>query len=176
MSTAIDDLEFPKTVLTRLIKAGLPDNIAIQKEARQAVARAATVFVSYLAATANDCAREAGHKTIATSDVTKALEAVGLGDFVDRLMADLEAHTQLANDKKLTAAKHKAASDDGDEEQEAQEDEEDEEEDDGVDIEEASQPEPDSLEPVVLIDMPPSEDPMDVDDSDGEDAKRMRTE
>ncbi|KAJ2761573.1 hypothetical protein IWQ57_006012, partial [Coemansia nantahalensis] len=123
-----------------------------------AVTRSATVFVSYLAATANDCAREAGHKTITTTDVTKALEAVGLGDFVDRLRADLDAHIQLVNDKKHSAARHKEAEDEADEEQEEVEDgdsEPDVEEDDAVQ---------------------PAEDPMDVDDSDGEDPKRMRTE
>ncbi|KAJ2890391.1 hypothetical protein GGI21_006182, partial [Coemansia aciculifera] len=80
--------------------ASLPDNVSIQKEVRQSVSKASTIFVSYLAATANDCARESGHKTIMTSDVLKALEAIGLADFVDRLKADLEAFTSLTKEKK----------------------------------------------------------------------------
>ncbi|KAI8320794.1 histone-fold-containing protein [Martensiomyces pterosporus] len=106
MST-IEDLDFPKAVLTRIIKATIPENISIQKDARQAVTKAATVFVSYLAATANDCARESGHKTIMANDVFMALEAVGLSDFIERLKADLEAHTAIMKEKKELAQKNK---------------------------------------------------------------------
>ncbi|KAJ2851449.1 hypothetical protein IWW36_001088 [Coemansia brasiliensis] len=109
MSTTIDDLDFPKAVLMRMIKAGLPENIAIQKEARNSITKAATVFVSYLAAAANDCARDGGHKTIMTNDVFKALEAIGLADFVPQLNIELEAHSQLVKEKKEQAAKNKAA-------------------------------------------------------------------
>ncbi|KAJ2630753.1 hypothetical protein H4R22_002456, partial [Coemansia sp. RSA 1290] len=109
MSTTIDDLDFPKAVLMRMIKAALPENIAVQKEARNSVTKAATVFVSYLAAAANDCARDGGHKTIMTNDVFKALEAIGLADFVPQLNIELEAHSQLVKEKKELAAKNKAA-------------------------------------------------------------------
>ncbi|KAJ2081345.1 Sequence-specific DNA binding [Coemansia sp. RSA 988] len=114
MSTSIEDLDFPKAVLTRMIKSSLPESIAIQKEARNAVSKAAVVFVSYLAATANDCARDAGHKTIMPTDVKKALEAVGLADFIDRLTEELEAHTKIVKEKKELAAKNKVSGD-GDE-------------------------------------------------------------
>ncbi|KAJ2610652.1 Sequence-specific DNA binding [Coemansia sp. RSA 1365] len=128
MSTSIDDLDFPKAVLTRMIKSSLPENIAIQKEARNAVSKATVVFVSYLAATANDCAREAGHKTIMPVDVKKALEAVGLADFIDRLTEELEAHTKMIKEKKELAAKNKISGGDRDDagddgEQEIEEDE-----------------------------------------------------
>ncbi|KAJ2161126.1 hypothetical protein GGF46_001715 [Coemansia sp. RSA 552] len=119
MSTAatnIDDLDFPKAILTRMIKASLPEHISVQKEARNAVTKAATVFVNYLAATANDCAREAGHKNIMSADVMKALEAVGLADFIEQLKVDLEAHTRLAKEKKDQAAKEKAAAESHDDE------------------------------------------------------------
>ncbi|KAJ2797173.1 Protein heterodimerization activity protein [Coemansia guatemalensis] len=131
MSTSIEDLDFPKAVLTRMIKSSLPESIAIQKEARNAVSKAAVVFVSYLAATANDCARDAGHKTIMPTDVKKALEAVGLADFIDRLTEDLEAHTKIVKEKKESAAKNKVSGDgddvagDGEHDIEEEEDEAD---------------------------------------------------
>lgn len=96
----LEDLDFPKAVLTRVLKQGLPDNISVQKDVRLAVSRASTVFVSYLAATANDCARDSGHKTIMTGDVFKALEAVGLADFIERLKGELEEHKRLVEEKK----------------------------------------------------------------------------
>ncbi|KAJ2778047.1 hypothetical protein GGI15_004299 [Coemansia interrupta] len=146
MSTAassgntIDDLDFPKAVLTRIVKASLPDNIAIQKDARLAVSKASTVFVSYLAATANDCARESGHKTIMTNDVFKALEAVGLGDFIEKLQADLAVYAAHAKEKKELAAKNKAGETEGGQEAEVEaeveedvEEEDDNDEDEGED-------------------------------------------
>ncbi|KAJ1937358.1 histone-fold-containing protein [Linderina pennispora] len=118
MST-IEDLEFPRAVLARIIKGTMPENVSIQKEARHAVTRAATVFVSYLAATANDCAREAGHKTILANDVFKALEAVGLTDFIDKLKEDFEAHTAMAREKKEMKSKQASADGDDDNEDES---------------------------------------------------------
>ncbi|KAI9499841.1 hypothetical protein GGI25_005583 [Coemansia spiralis] len=184
MST-IEDLDFPKAVLTRLIKGSLPENIAIQKDARQSVAKAATVFVSYLAATANDCARESGHKTIMTNDVFKALEAVGLSDFIERLQIDFAAHTALMKEKKETAAKNRA---DGIANNADGEDDEEEEEtmDDGKDDDEEVGGEPkddsaveNSIAAATAETAPVQGDVatisfMDVDDGDDENVKRQR--
>ncbi|KAJ2386129.1 hypothetical protein GGI05_004478 [Coemansia sp. RSA 2603] len=161
MSTAassgntIDDLDFPKAVLTRIVKASLPDNIAIQKDARLAVSKASTVFVSYLAATANDCARESGHKTIMTNDVFKALEAVGLGDFIDRLQADLAVYAAHVKEKKELAAKNKAG--EAEEEQEAEvepeadaEEDVEEEEEEEENNEDEDQNEPEAVESTAM--------------------------
>ncbi|KAJ2660177.1 DNA polymerase epsilon subunit 3 [Coemansia sp. RSA 1199] len=104
----LEDLDFPKAVLMRMIKSSLPDTIAIQKEARSAVSKSATVFVSYLAAAANDCARADGRKTIMPNDVYRALEAVGLAEFVPALVMQLEKHSVLVKEKKEAAAKDKA--------------------------------------------------------------------
>ncbi|KAJ1662470.1 hypothetical protein IW140_005273 [Coemansia sp. RSA 1813] len=166
--TTIDDLDFPKAVLTRLIKSSLPENIAIQKEARQAVTKAATVFVSYLAATANDCAREGGHKTIVSSDVFKALEAVGLADFIERLQGELAAHAALVRDKKAKAKnKGDGEGDDGDDGTEPINalDDDVEQEGDGTNEKDETAE--------TAVDMA-SSSMMDVDNSDDENAKRPR--
>ncbi|KAJ2489593.1 hypothetical protein IWW37_003873 [Coemansia sp. RSA 2050] len=135
-TTTIEDLDFPKAVLTRIIKSSLPENISIQKEARHGVSKASTVFVSYLAATANDCARESGHKTIMTSDVFKALEAIGLADFIDRLKSDLDAFVTRSKEKKKSATA--ADNDDDDDEENIQEVGEEAEEESAMDVDESS--------------------------------------
>ncbi|KAJ2556902.1 hypothetical protein EV175_001693 [Coemansia sp. RSA 1933] len=168
--TTIDDLEFPKAVVTRLIKSSLPENIAIQKDARQAVTKAATVFVSYLAATANDCAREGGHKTIMPSDVFKALEAVGLADFIERLQAELAAHSALVREKKEKAK----SKDEGDHDDE---DEDDKDETETTAMEdETTEATANSVSVSVsaAVDDIASSSMMDVDNSDDENAKRPR--
>ncbi|KAJ2846727.1 hypothetical protein GGI22_006169, partial [Coemansia erecta] len=166
-------------VIMRLIKGSLPENIAIQKEARQAVTKAASVFVSYLAATANDCAREGGHKTIMASDVFKALEAVGLADFVERLQAELAAHGALVREKK-EKAKNKGESegdDDGAEDPpDALDDDRDNDEEEIAndrDGTEATTREDETAEAAASVDVA-SSSLMDVDNSDDENAKRPR--
>ncbi|KAJ2002648.1 hypothetical protein H4R26_003505 [Coemansia thaxteri] len=160
-AASIEDLDFPKAVLTRLIKSSVPDNISIQKEARLGVSKAATVFVSYLAATANDCARESGHKTIMAADVFRALEAVGLGDFTDRLRKDLDAFSSLAKEKKELAQRARAATGEANPGEDVEDDlaEEEEEEE----------------EEVVQEDMDVDDDEDAGSDAD-ESAKRPRTE
>lgn len=44
MVDKIQDLNLPATVVTRLIKDALPDGINVGKEARTAIARAASIF------------------------------------------------------------------------------------------------------------------------------------
>ncbi|KAJ2401407.1 hypothetical protein GGI23_001416 [Coemansia sp. RSA 2559] len=175
----IDDLEFPKAVIMRLIKGSLPENIAIQKEARQAVTKAASVFVSYLAATANDCAREGGHKTIMASDVVKALEAVGLADFIERLQAELAAHGALLREKK-EKARNKGESegdDDGAEDPPGalDDDRDNDEEEIANDRDETvtTTREDETAEAAASVDVA-SSSMMDVDNSDDENAKRPR--
>ncbi|KAJ2508468.1 hypothetical protein GGI11_006078 [Coemansia sp. RSA 2049] len=193
--TTIDDLDYPKAVITRLIKGSLPDSIAVQKEARQAVTKAATVFVSYIAATANDCAREGGHKTVMASDVFKALEAVGLADFIDRLQAELAAHAAIVREKKERAKQKGEQEEDGGEDGE---DGEGEEEDEDVDVDEGNEA-VDGAEPAAAAagldgtdaneteintakkpppdgNVPAVSSSMDVDSSDDENAKRPRIE
>ncbi|KAJ1732708.1 hypothetical protein LPJ72_003267 [Coemansia sp. Benny D160-2] len=194
--TTIDDLDYPKAVITRLIKGSLPDSIAVQKEARQAVTKAATVFVSYIAATANDCAREGGHKTVMASDVFKALEAVGLADFIDRLQAELAAHAAIVREKKERAKQKGEQEEDG---REDGEDGEGEDEDEELDVDEGNEA-VDGAEPAAAAaaglddtdaneaeistakkpppdgNVPAVSSSMDVDSSDGENAKRPRIE
>ncbi|KAJ2190645.1 DNA polymerase epsilon subunit 3 [Coemansia sp. RSA 530] len=181
----LEDLDFPKAVLMRMIKSSLPDTIAIQKEARSAVSKSATVFVSYLAAAANDCARTDGRKTIMPNDVYRALEAVGLAEFVPELVVQLEKHSVLVKEKKEAAAKDKAEK----EEETETDDERGEavEPVDEADAEPVGEADAEPVDETIAETVEPSADPtanpsatetnetnaMDIDDPD---AKRQRTE
>lgn len=46
--TSIDDLNLPRTIITRLAKSRLPENTAIQRDAIAALIKSATVFISYI--------------------------------------------------------------------------------------------------------------------------------
>ena len=53
MAERPEDLNLPAAVVTRLMKDALPEGCNVSKEARQAVCRAASVFVLYLTSQSN---------------------------------------------------------------------------------------------------------------------------
>ncbi|KAJ1933454.1 hypothetical protein GGF37_006721 [Kickxella alabastrina] len=64
-----------------------------------------------------------------SNDIFKALEAVGLGDFVDRLQGDLVLHAEVLREKKERKSKEVVGGNEEEEGEEAEEEEEDEVED-----------------------------------------------
>ncbi|KAJ9662760.1 hypothetical protein H2198_001209 [Neophaeococcomyces mojaviensis] len=80
--TTIDDLLLPRTLINRIARGVLPANTSIQKDAILALSKSATVFISHLAAEANEMT---DRKTIQSADVIKALaeiemaQVMGLG-------------------------------------------------------------------------------------------------
>ncbi len=46
----MEQYELPKQILLRVSKQVLPDNIQIQKEAKQALSKASLLFINYLTA------------------------------------------------------------------------------------------------------------------------------
>lgn len=64
MAEKADDLKLPVANVTRVIKAALPPGVAVSKEARTAIARAASVFVLHATNFANESALKHKRKTI----------------------------------------------------------------------------------------------------------------
>ncbi|XP_014292367.1 DNA polymerase epsilon subunit 3 [Halyomorpha halys] len=104
MAERVEDLNLPASVVTRIIKECLPDGVNVSKEARVAVARAASVFVLYLTSTSNNLATQANRKTISANDVFKALSETDFEFFVEPLKDALEAHKKVLQEKKLRTA------------------------------------------------------------------------
>lgn len=75
MAEKLEDLNLPISVISRLIKDALPDGTIVSKEARTAIARAASVFVLYLTSTSNNVALKSkqSRKTISGDDVFQAV-------------------------------------------------------------------------------------------------------
>lgn len=63
-------------ILTRVCKQVLPPGTNIQKEAKEALQNATTIFINYLTATANDL--QTTKKSINSQDVFRALELLEL--------------------------------------------------------------------------------------------------
>ncbi|TPX36346.1 hypothetical protein SmJEL517_g01571 [Synchytrium microbalum] len=81
----IEDLEMPRTVISRTMKSAFPDGTSVDRASSSAVRRACTVFVSYLAATANDMTKNANKKTMTASEVFKALDLLEFKGFVGKV-------------------------------------------------------------------------------------------
>lgn len=73
MAEKLEDLNLPISVVSRLIKDALPDGTIVSKEARTAIARAASVFVLYLTSSSNNVAFKNKKKTISGDDVFQAV-------------------------------------------------------------------------------------------------------
>ncbi|KAF9978311.1 hypothetical protein BGZ73_002902 [Actinomortierella ambigua] len=98
--SSIEDNELPKAILTRIMKRALPENTNIQSNAKLAISKSTTIFINYLAATANDAAHSVNHKIINASHVFKALEMLDLEEMIPELTAQLEAYQKLQKSKK----------------------------------------------------------------------------
>ncbi|KAK7679044.1 hypothetical protein QCA50_017988 [Cerrena zonata] len=94
-SEGIDAYDLPRSLVTRIARSALPDNVKLQKETVLALLKGSTVFVNYIAATAHDVAASKQHKSISASDVLKALEATQFGDMVDKLQDELQVYREL---------------------------------------------------------------------------------
>ncbi|KAF7338507.1 DNA polymerase epsilon subunit 3 [Mycena venus] len=72
ISEGMENFELPKSLVTRIARSALPENVKMQKETVVSLIKGSTVFINYLA-----------------SDVLKALEMIEFGDLVDKLQAEL---------------------------------------------------------------------------------------
>jgi len=78
-------------MIQRLAKGVLPANTQIQKDALLALCKSATVFVGYLANSANDRAVLANKKTVRPEDVLEALAELEFEGFVGRCERELSS-------------------------------------------------------------------------------------
>ena len=58
MAEKLEDLNLPNAVVTRIVREALPDGVTVAKEARAAVAKAASIFILYLTSSANLIAKK----------------------------------------------------------------------------------------------------------------------
>uniref|UniRef100_A0A2R5LHM6 DNA polymerase epsilon subunit 3 n=1 Tax=Ornithodoros turicata TaxID=34597 RepID=A0A2R5LHM6_9ACAR len=123
MAERPEDLNLPMSVVTRIVRDALPDGVNVSKEARAALAKAASVFVLYATSCANNIAVRGKRKTVTGSDIVSAMGEMEFESFVDSLSGSLEQFRQGKSKKESTKHKREkskdktgTASDDGDNE------------------------------------------------------------
>lgn len=101
------DIELPMSIVTKIIKESLPQGVIISKDCRLAIAKAASIFVLYTTATANNLVMENKRKTLRDMDVLTALEEMDFGEMVPKLKEALEVYKESNRSKKQAAAERK---------------------------------------------------------------------
>ncbi|KAG8229618.1 hypothetical protein J437_LFUL002343 [Ladona fulva] len=112
MAERPEDLNLPNAAVMRLVKEALPEGIAVGKEARNALAKAASVFILYLTSLSNNLAIKNNRKTINGQDVINALEDGEFQQFVGPLKDALDAFKKGKKEKKDAQAKRKSLKED----------------------------------------------------------------
>ncbi|XP_063987322.1 DNA polymerase epsilon subunit 3 [Diachasmimorpha longicaudata] len=107
MAEKLEDLNLPNAVVTRIIKEALPDGVTVGKEARVAVAKAASIFILYLTTAANTIAKKGNRKTISGPDVLQAMEDIEFDRFIEPLKEALENFKKSQREKKDANSKKK---------------------------------------------------------------------
>lgn len=100
-----EDINLPLSVVTRIVKDALPDGVNVSKEARAALAKAASVFVLYATSCANNIATKGKRKTVTGSDIISAMEEMEFESFIDTLTGNLEQFRQGKTKKDANRAK-----------------------------------------------------------------------
>ncbi|CCU75461.1 H2A domain containing protein [Blumeria hordei DH14] len=96
----IEDLNLPKSIVTRLAKGVLPANTQIQSNAMLALTKSATIFISYIASQANENAATANRKTVTPNDVLAAIDDSEFSDWRPRLETELQKYTEMIGQRK----------------------------------------------------------------------------
>ena len=115
-SSGIESYELPRTQVIKVAKSDIPDTVQLRKEVQQALVKSASVFISYLTATAHDRATKKGGKIISAQHVLEAWNELQVGDegSVKVLKEQLGEYRRMAQRKK-DANKAKTKDADGNE-------------------------------------------------------------
>ncbi|XP_034473110.1 DNA polymerase epsilon subunit 3 [Drosophila innubila] len=114
MVERIEDLNLPNAVIARLIKEAIPDGSNVSKEARAAIAKAASVFAIFVTSSSTALAHKQNHKTITAKDILQTLNELDFESFVPSLTQDLEVYRKMIKDKKESKANNKKDASTGD--------------------------------------------------------------
>lgn len=107
MAEKPEDLNLPNTVIAKIIREALPENVSISKDARIAISKAASVFVLYSTSCANNFAMQQKRKTISAQDVYEAMTDMEFERYVEPLKKSLEMYRTGQKEKKDTSDKRK---------------------------------------------------------------------
>eukprot|EP00033_Pygsuia_biforma_P002898 GCRY01003196.1.p1 GENE.GCRY01003196.1~~GCRY01003196.1.p1 ORF type:complete len:141 (+),score=20.45 GCRY01003196.1:243-665(+) len=97
------EYDLPKAVTQKLIRSKLPEGSFISNDARLAINKASSIFISYISSLANDICQENGRSTLVGKDVLEAMKVADLSDFNHELIQVAEVYQRETAEKKRNA-------------------------------------------------------------------------
>lgn len=94
-----EDLSLPKATVQKIIGEILPKDIAIAKEAREAITELSIEFIGLLSTVLNEIAEKEAKKTITSDHVVKALEELDFHNYLEIINKVLNEHKELLKGK-----------------------------------------------------------------------------
>ncbi|EGW33436.1 class 2 transcription repressor NC2, beta subunit [Spathaspora passalidarum NRRL Y-27907] len=94
-----EDLSLPKATVQKIISEILPKDIAISKDAREAITECSIEFIMILSTQSNDIAEKEAKKTIAHEHVVKALEELDFHNYLEIINKIISEHKELLKGK-----------------------------------------------------------------------------
>lgn len=85
----LDEVQLPVSSVARIVKAAIPE-VMVYKDAKAAYARAATIFILYVTAMANDICREKKRSTINAEDIMNSLKELEFETFIPQVEEGLK--------------------------------------------------------------------------------------
>ncbi|KAK7862321.1 hypothetical protein R5R35_014681 [Gryllus longicercus] len=110
MARKVDEFNLPNTAITRIVKEVLPENVSIGKDAKTALAKAASVFIMYITSSSNATATKNNRKTINGHDIIEATSET-FPMFIDFLKKNQNYFKRQQDLKKYAALKQKLQKD-----------------------------------------------------------------
>lgn len=98
-NNSTEDLSLPKATVQKIIGEILPKDVAVSKDAREAITELSIEFIGLLSTVLNDIAEKEAKKTIASDHVVKALEELDFHNYLDIINRVLSEHKELLKGK-----------------------------------------------------------------------------
>ncbi|KAK0749606.1 negative cofactor 2 complex subunit beta [Schizothecium vesticola] len=94
---ANDDLSLPKATVQKIVSEILPAStgIAFSKDARDLLIECCVEFITLISSEANEISEREAKKTIGCDHITKALEALGFGEYVPAVLEAAAEHKEV---------------------------------------------------------------------------------
>lgn len=105
----IDNFELPRTNVIKVAKSDIPDTVQLRKEVQQALVKSASVFISYLTATAHERATAKGGKIISAQHVLDAIREIELDEGDAEVTRELKEHLRAYRDNVARKKTEKAS-------------------------------------------------------------------
>ncbi|KAJ8612441.1 hypothetical protein CTAYLR_006572 [Chrysophaeum taylorii] len=101
------DWEPPAACINRIVKAALPEQVQVTKEAKSAFAKSAGIFILYLTTCANDFCKDKKRQTVSAADVMQAITELEFDEFKAQLQAFLASFRANEGSKRKASSSSK---------------------------------------------------------------------